>query len=112
MRKCFIVLRFLWDVLRSPTRRYFDILWLLWDMLRSPTFSAAESAVTQVAKDQKIRVLGQKEGKTSFCPRCGQSTQRDVRHDEAFEMAFGAIPPDGRICDLHFAIELACWLRR
>jgi len=86
-------------------------LFRIFKFMRSPTYAAARKAMLRVAGDRRIQILGNKEGMTSYCPRCGQSPQRDVRHDEAFEMAYGFLDAPDRKHDLHFAIELSYWLR-
>lgn len=73
-------------------------------------YRQAALAVEEVSKNVPAQILGEKEGMTSYCPRCGQRPTHDVRHDEAFEIAFGKIDPPRRSKDLHFAIELSRWL--
>lgn len=75
------------------------------------TFKQAQLAVQMISENGKLRTLGEKEGQISFCPRCGQRPDQDVRHDEAFELAFGKLPPTARSKDLHFAVELARWIK-
>ena len=91
---------------------YLKVIWRLWKFLYSPQYRAAVQAVEAVARDKSIRNLGETEGVVSFCPRCGQRPQNDVRHDEAFEIAFGILEPKQRTLRMHFALELALWLRK
>lgn len=90
--------------------KYLKLLLHLWLFMSSHVYGEASDAVKQVSKDFAMQTLGQKEGRISFCPRCGQRPGYDVRHDEAFEIAFSALK--GRVSDreLHFAIELVFWL--
>lgn len=74
-------------------------------------YKSALLAVKEIGKNIPAQKLGENEGMPTFCPRCGQIPMRDVRHDEAFELAFEKLNPPRRSCDLHFGIELARWLR-
>lgn len=90
---------------------FIKLLFRLYSLTHSALYKKAEAAVKQVGADSGLRQLGNKEGQVSYCPRCGQRPDRDVRHDEAFERAFGGIEPSSRLKDMHFAVELANWLR-
>lgn len=79
--------------------------------MASYVYMVAELAVAETEKNVAIQQLGEKEGMASFCPRCGQQPVHDLRHDDAFELAFPRIAKNKRGKDLHFAIELANWLR-
>ncbi len=90
---------------------FLKLVFRIWGFMLSKNYRKAKDAVEKVAADKGLKALGNAEGIVSYCPRCGQRPDRDVRHDEAFERAFGDLAPIARNGDLHFAIDLACWLR-
>lgn len=92
--------------------KYLKLLFRLWPFLASPTYRAAQDAVGHVARDAPLQQLGQSEGKVSYCPRCGQRPDHDVRHDEAFEIVCNHLEKKATDRDIHFAVELAVWLGR
>lgn len=90
--------------------RYLKVLFWLWWFMASRTYRAAQQAAKKVAEDAAMQRLGQAEGQVSYCPRCGQRPDHDVRHDEAFELAFNSLKKRATDGDIHFAVELAVWL--
>lgn len=90
---------------------FWKLIFRIWGVMLSKNYRKAKTAVEAVAADKNLKALGNAEGTVSYCPRCGQRPDRDVRHDEAFERAFGTLAPQRRLGDLHFVIELAVWLR-
>ena len=91
---------------------YLKLLLRLYSFMRSANYRRAEAAVTVIAADRGLRNLGEIECSTSYCSKCGQKPDRDIRHDSAFELAFGDTKPKARTRDLHFSLELANWLRK
>jgi len=92
--------------------KYLKIVWKLWKFMYSEVFLKAQSAMEAISEDRGLRHMGELEGKGSYCPRCGQRPDHDIRHDAAFELAYGALAVKQRKRDLHFAVELAYWLKR
>ena len=90
---------------------FIKFLWRILKLIKSKEYGLAKSAVEVIAADKGLRNLGELESTISYCPRCGQKPDRDVRHDAAFELAFGEVKPKARTRDLHLILELANWLR-
>lgn len=86
------------------------LIFKIWYFMSGYVYKSAALAVAEVEKNVPAQEMGEKEGMTSYCPRCGQRPTHDVRHDEAFELAFAKLSPARRSCELNFAIELARWL--
>lgn len=102
-------LKLLWEI-RSTAE--LQILLKIHRLMLSQLFFRAKEAVNTIAQNGSLCELGQKEGQVSYCPRCGQRPEYDVRHDEAFEFAHGRLAPRDRSLELHFAIELATWVKK
>jgi len=90
---------------------FIKFLWQVRKLINSKEYRLAKSAVEVIATDKGLRNLGELESTISYCPRCGQKPDRDVRHDAAFFLAYGELLPKARTRDLHFILELANYLR-
>jgi hypothetical protein len=82
-----------------------------WRIIRSPAFGLVMRNIVRVEADGALQKFAAREGKISYCPRCGQIPQRDLRHEEVFEAATSA-GYSGPAHVLNAAIELAILARR